>query len=62
MGLTLLAGVMRGMHYDKRTYNGIEGQFTTGVQMRDEIATHHNRKKRVIDRKGALFLGVKYLD
>ena len=54
IGLTLLVGVMRGMHFDKRAYQGIEDTFQTGVRMRDEIATHHTRKKRTISRKGLL--------
>ena len=49
VGLTLLASVMRGMQYDKRAYHGIEGLTTTGVHMRDEIATHHIQKRRTID-------------
>ena len=53
IGLTLLAGVMRGMYYDERAYRGIGDMFETGVQTRDEIATHHNRKMRTISRKGS---------
>ena len=53
IGLTLLAGVMWGKHYDKRAYQGVQDIIETGVRMRDEISTHHNRKRRTITRKGA---------
>ena len=56
VGLTLLAGVMRGMHYDKRAFEGIEGIVQTGVLIRDTIATHHFRKLRSVIRTGNYFL------
>ena len=50
--MTLLAGVMRGLHYDKRAFEEIEGIMSTGVLIRDDIATHHNRKICSVLRKG----------
>ena len=52
VGLTLLAGVMRSMHYDKRALDGIEGAVNTGVLNCNDISTHHHRKIRTVIRKG----------
>ena len=52
VGLTLLAGVMRGMHYDRRAFHGLQTIAESGVHVRDVISTHHSRKMRAITRKG----------
>ena len=50
--LTLLAGVMRGMQYNVHALRGIDSIEEDGIQVRDEVATHHCCKVRSVARKG----------
>ena len=59
VGLTVLAGVMRGLHYDKRAFDGVEGIIATGILTRDDIATHHSREVRSVIRRGEMFCILK---
>ena len=60
MGLTLLAGVMQGLHYDRHAKHGIKEIAKTGVQMREEVATHHNCKRRTINCRAVPYCFASY--
>ena len=52
VGLTLLAGVMRGQQHDTRMISSINLHVSQGVNSRDTIATHTFRATRSISRTG----------
>ena len=59
IGLTLLAGVMRGQQYDKRMISSINLHISQGINSRDTIATHTFRATRSISRTGTKQAQVK---
>jgi hypothetical protein len=52
VGLTLLAGIMRGYQYNFRTMSSMDLHQTYGVGHRDAASTHVHRAKRAVSRKG----------
>jgi hypothetical protein len=48
--LTMLAGIMRGMHYDARAMQGLDVLQQYGIHSRDQHATHFRRAARAIGR------------
>lgn len=52
IGLTLLAGIMRGQQCDMRTISGIDVNISYGINHRDTISTHAFRAVRTVNRTG----------
>ncbi|RDB26058.1 hypothetical protein Hypma_006546 [Hypsizygus marmoreus] len=52
VNLTILAGIMRGMQYDKRAMTSIQLHASTGIYVRDQFSTHFLRQGRAIKRHG----------
>lgn len=51
-GLTLLAAIMRGMHYDKRAMAAVDLMHCSGIHQTDQPPTYFRRAGRALLRQG----------
>ncbi len=56
VGLTILAGIMRGMQFDARLEAGRKLFKTQGIYSRDQMATHFRRSEKAFNRNCELDL------
>lgn len=61
INLTMVAGISRGMQYDWRAMASLDVYRTTGIQGRDQPATHEFRIARSATRHGKLLLKIHNL-